>query len=169
MHFKVVSSGTIKAGTPFIVKPTSDEASGAKSNFNQITFFGVNVEAFSGNPEPVKDNSGNKFCGTFMAETTFYGDAFWFMSKGMWKQASNYTEAKPVKLGAYRGYIELASADARIFIEEPDGTITAIDGLQLNNNEANAEGWYTVNGMKLDAAPTQKGTYINNGKKVIVK
>ena len=53
--------------------------------------------------------------------------------------------------------------------EEPDGTITAIDGLQLNNNEANAEGWYTVNGMKLDAAPTQKGTYINNGKKVIVK
>ena len=169
MHFVITSTGVIEAGTPFIVKPTSDPELGAKSNFNQITFYGVDVKAFSANPEPVKDNGGNKFCGTFMAETTFYGDAFWFMSKGMWKQASNYTEAKPVKLGAYRGYIELASADARIFIEEPDGTITAIDGLQLNNNEANAEGWYTVNGMKLDAAPTQKGTYINNGKKVIVK
>ena len=169
MHFVITSTGVIEAGTPFIVKPTSDPELGAKSNFNQITFYGVDVKAFSANPEPVKDNGGNKFCGTFMAETTFYGDAFWYMSKGMWKQASNYTEAKPVKLGAYRGYIELASADARIFIEEPDGTITAIDGLQLNNNEANAEGWYTVNGMKLDAAPTQKGTYINNGKKVIVK
>ena len=169
MHFVITSTGVIDAGTPFIVKPTSDPELGAKSNFNQITFYGVDVKAFSANPEPVKDNSGNKFCGTFMAETTFYGDAFWYMSKGMWKQASNYTEAKPVKLGAYRGYIELASAGARIFVEEPDGTITGIDGLQLNNNEANAEGWYTVNGMKLDAAPTQKGTYINNGKKVIVK
>ena len=169
MHFVITSTGVIEAGTPFIVKPTSDPELGAKSNFNQITFYGVDVKAFSANPEPVKDNSGNKFCGTFMAETTFYGDAFWYMSKGMWKQASNYTEAKPVKLGAYRGYIELASAGARIFVEEPDGTITGIDGLQLNNNEANAEGWYTVNGMKLDAAPTQKGTYINNGKKVIVK
>ena len=169
MHFVITSTGVIDAGTPFIVKPTSDPELGAKSNFNQITFNGVDVKAFSANPEPVKDNSGNKFCGTFMAETSFYGDAFWYMSKGMWKQASNYTEAKPVKLGAYRGYIELASAGARIFVEEPDGTITGIDGLQLNNNEANAEGWYTVNGMKLDAAPTQKGTYINNGKKVIVK
>ena len=169
MHFVITSTGVIEAGTPFIVKPTSDPELGAKSNFNQITFYGVDVKAFSANPEPVKDNSGNKFCGTFMAETSFYGDAFWYMSKGMWKQASNYTEAKPVKLGAYRGYIELASAGARIFVEEPDGTITGIDGLQLNNNEANAEGWYTVNGMKLDAAPTQKGTYINNGKKVIVK
>lgn len=169
MHFVITSTGVIEAGTPFIVKPTSDPELGAKSNFNQITFYGVDVKAFSANPEPVKDNGGNKFCGTFMAQTTFYGDAFWYMSKGMWKQASNYTEAKPVKLGAYRGYIELASAGARIFVEEPDGTITAIDGLQLNNNEANAEGWYTVNGMKLDAAPTQKGTYINNGKKVIVK
>jgi hypothetical protein len=31
------------------------------------------------------------------------------------------------------------------------------------------EGWYTVNGMKLNAAPTQKGTYIKDGKKVFVK
>ena len=169
MHFVITSTGLIEAGTPFIVKPTSDPELGAKSNFNQITFYGVDVKAFSANPEPVKDNGGNKFCGTFMAQTTFYGDAFWYMSQGMWKQASKYTEANPAKLGAYRGYIELASAGARIFVEEPDGTITAIDGLQLNNNEANAEGWYTVNGMKLDAAPTQKGTYINNGKKVIVK
>ena len=32
-----------------------------------------------------------------------------------------------------------------------------------------AEGWYTINGMKLNAAPTEKGIYINNGKKVVVK
>ena len=37
------------------------------------------------------------------------------------------------------------------------------------NPQAVGEGWYTVDGMKLDAAPTQKGVYINNGKKVVVK
>ena len=169
MHFIVTTTGTITAGTPFIVKPTSDEDLGAVSNFDQITFYDVNVKAFSANPTPVADNGGNKFCGTFMAQTTFYGDKFWYMSKGMWKQASNYTEAKPVKLAAYRAYIELASADARIFVEEPDGSITAIDAINFNGNAVDADGWYTVNGMKLNAAPTQKGTYVKDGKKVIVK
>ena len=30
-------------------------------------------------------------------------------------------------------------------------------------------GWYTINGTKLQAAPTQKGIYIFNGKKLVVK
>ena len=29
--------------------------------------------------------------------------------------------------------------------------------------------WYTLDGMKLQAAPTKKGVYIMNGKKVVVK
>ena len=171
MHFKVVSSGTIDAGVPFIVKPTSDKAANAKSNFNQITFFGVDVKAFSANPTPVADNAGNKFCGTFMKETLIAGngaDKFWYMSMGMWKSAKNFTDAKPVTLAAYRAYIELASAEARIFVEEPDGSITAIDAIDFAKAET-GEGWYTINGMKLDAAPTQKGTYIKDGKKVLVK
>ena len=32
-----------------------------------------------------------------------------------------------------------------------------------------AEGWYTVNGVKLTSEPTVSGTYIYNGKKVYVK
>jgi hypothetical protein len=171
MHFKVVSSGIIDAGVPFIVKPTSDKLADAKSNFNQITFYGVDVKAFSANPTPVADNAGNKFCGTFMKETLIAGngaDKFWYMSKGMWKSAKNFTDAKPVTLAAYRAYIELASAEARIFVEEPDGSITAIDAIDFAKAET-GEGWYTINGMKLDAAPTQKGTYIKDGKKVLVK
>jgi hypothetical protein len=168
MHFVVTTSGTVPAGEPFIIKPTSDPELDAKSNFVQVKFTGVTVKKFSDNPEPVKDSAGNKFCGTFKAQTTFFGEKFWYMSKSEWKQASNYTEANPVKLGAYRAYIETATAGARIFIEEPDGSITAINAIDLNNNTMD-EGWYTVNGMKLNAAPTQKGTYIKDGKKVFVK
>ena len=164
MHFIITSSGTVPAGEPFIVKPTSDEELNAKSNFNQITFYGVNVKAYTGNPEPVKDSAGNKFCGTFKAQTTIKGENFWYMSKGMWK----HSVEKPVNIAAYRAYLETATADARIFIEEPDGSITAIDAIDFAKAET-GEGWYTINGMKLDAAPTQKGTYIKDGKKVFVK
>jgi hypothetical protein len=33
----------------------------------------------------------------------------------------------------------------------------------------NNEGWYTLDGRKLNARPTQKGIYINKGKKVVIK
>ena len=31
------------------------------------------------------------------------------------------------------------------------------------------DGWYTLDGRKLNARPTQKGIYINKGKKIVVK
>ena len=29
--------------------------------------------------------------------------------------------------------------------------------------------WYTLDGRKLDGKPTQKGLYINNGRKTVIK
>ena len=48
-----------------------------------------------------------------------------------------------------------------------DGTT----GIQQIKNGANIEktGWYTLDGRRLESAPTRKGLYINSGKKVIVK
>ena len=47
-----------------------------------------------------------------------------------------------------------------------EGT-TRIDNLNVNDNE-NGE-WYDLNGRKLNGKPAQKGIYIKNGKKVVVK
>ena len=58
-----------------------------------------------------------------------------------------------------------------ITVEDFDGQTTAIKTLnadQINGLGTN-EGWYNLNGVKLQGAPTQKGIYINNGKKVIIK
>ena len=170
VHFKVISSGTIPAYTPFIIKTTED-AGLAKDNFNQVVFHNVNIEACDGTNNSVEDAAKNKFWGTFQAVTTFHGAQYWYMSKGVWKDASKYTASKPVSLKAFRAYVEfkdVPAEGARIFVEEPDGTITAINGLEFNK-AMDAEGWFTVNGMKLDEAPAQKGTYIKDGKKVIVK
>ena len=54
-------------------------------------------------------------------------------------------------------------------VEEADGTVTAISTIAADGIAVPAEGWYTLNGVKLQAAPTAKGVYINNGKKVVIK
>jgi hypothetical protein len=48
-----------------------------------------------------------------------------------------------------------------------DGT-TAIDPIYINKVEPHSA-WYTLDGRQLPTAPSQKGIYINNGKKVVIK
>lgn len=38
------------------------------------------------------------------------------------------------------------------------------------NDNVNGKGnWYTLDGQRLNSQPTQKGIYINNGKKIVIK
>ena len=72
----------------------------------------------------------------------------------------------------YTGYVNLgAGSETREVIftfEEEDGSTTAIKSVDfLNGNKANAEGLYRVDGIKLQSAPTQKGVYIQDGKKFV--
>ena len=50
---------------------------------------------------------------------------------------------------------------------EGEGT-TGIDASLVNSEEVNSV-WYDLNGRKLNGKPAQKGIYIKNGKKIIVK
>ena len=50
-----------------------------------------------------------------------------------------------------------------------EGT-TGIDNLNVNDNLSDNEAtWYDLNGRKLNGKPAQKGIYIKNGKKIVVK
>ena len=64
-----------------------------------------------------------------------------------------------------------ANAGAPVFVEDiTEGGATVIRQINANTEAAlAAEGWYTVNGVKLNAAPAQKGVYIKDGKKVVIK
>ena len=63
------------------------------------------------------------------------------------------------------------TSGARIItIEEDNSEATGIKA--MDNGQwimDNAEGWYTLDGRKLDVAPKTKGVYIHNGVKVVVK
>ena len=173
IHFQIVTSGVIPAGTPFIFKPSKD-ADDAVADFDEVTFESVKIVKSFAAPVTVEngntyvtDKAGNKFWGTFKS-TSFYGKQYWYMTKGAWKDASKFTDAKPVTVKPFRAFVEFVTpAAGRIFIEEPDGTETAIDAIQFNQM-VNGEATYTLDGKKVNNV-TQKGIYIKDGKKVAVK
>ena len=132
------------------------------------------------------DAAGHKFVGLYPTVATSGANKFgkvgmaaneWFISTsdgGFYSGAGNANQ-KMLQTDAFISFPTAeAGAKARFFIEDADGTVTAIEGIDAEvpaegNADAAREGWYTVNGVKLNAQPTQKGLYIFNGKKVYVK
>lgn len=51
--------------------------------------------------------------------------------------------------------------------DDEDGEATGIESVGQNGKDNGA--WYTVQGVKLTGMPTEKGIYIHNGKKVVMK
>ena len=169
VHFKLAVSGTIKANTPFLIYPDN-----TYNNLNQVTFTGVDVKkaSLSKATVSVSDKGGNKFVGTY-ANTDIFGAEYQYLSQGTFYDAANYTEASPVTIKPLRAYLDLSGSKAAapvIFIEEPDGVVTSINTIARDSESLNTEGaWYNLNGMKVEGKPTQKGIYIKNGKKVVIK
>lgn len=163
VHFNLVTSGTIEAGTPFVFKPGKPVEGAQVTNFTGVTFSGVQVKAEADYlaKATVTDAAENKFIGIF-ASKELSGAQYWYMSAGKWYDAS----ARSVTLKPLRAYVEIAnpSAGARFFFEEADGTVTAIDAISFN--KADAEGMYNLNGVKVNNL-NRKGVYIKNGVKVI--
>ncbi|MBR2244090.1 MAG: hypothetical protein IJ888_05090 [Prevotella sp.] len=50
-----------------------------------------------------------------------------------------------------------------------NGDITGIGEIDTKTGEISFDGWYTLNGVRLNGKPTKKGIYINNGKKIVIK
>jgi len=185
--------GKIEANTPFIFKvdedinlkakvqnidPTTQEETwtGAAVTFNT----GTKKIDFTTNINEDKNAEitfgGGTLIGTY-TETGAWGTNQYYMSTNTnpvqdWvNPASKYTEQNPRMISPFRAILKFnaPAPGARIFIEEPDGSTTAIGAIAADGELVPAEGWYTLNGVKLQGIPTQKGIYINNGKKVVVK
>ena len=71
----------------------------------------------------------------------------------------------------FRGYFVMHdAAGARAFvINFGDGETTGIQPIRMENGTTPAEGTYDLSGRRIQGQPTQKGVYIQNGKKVVIK
>ena len=84
-----------------------------------------------------------------------------------------------VTLGAFRWYIRKTSkygtgssaayARRMYFYDEESGEVTGISSLTPDPSPKGEGSIYTLDGRKLNAMPTQRGIYVVNGKKVVIK
>ena len=151
------------AGVPYLVKWP------AGANITNPVFTGVTINntltdvqsadkkvSFRGTYDPVEISSGgNKQLFYLGAESTLY-----------WPNAA-------MTINSQRAYFELAEAlsvkafKMNIGADEATG-IRTIDNSQKMNDSA-SDVWFTLDGRSLGARPTQRGIYIKNGKKMIIK
>ena len=179
--------GTIGAGVPFLIK------AGADLNLTGKYFDDKDIVAAPVAQGTIADN-GSVYTGVFSAgnvllngyeldgETADATLAYQWLSHRNdtdgWGTVGNYWRAASAddhhkrNLTPLEAYLQVPAnnVSVRITVEDFDGQTTSIKTLSAGDLKvATSEGWYTINGIKLQNAPTEKGVYINNGKKVVIK
>jgi hypothetical protein len=161
------------ANKPFLVK-TADDITGVIDFGTQTIVAPSDLSVDAG--------EGAKFTGTYTTKnvTKAADAAIWFMIGGgrqSWAYITTTSSAEWDIL-PFEGFIDMSSLPAQarsnmtFYFEEIDGSTTAIKSVSTDNlgsNKLDAKGWYNLNGMKMDGAPLQKGVYIKDGKKVVIK
>ena len=154
--------GNIPANTPFLIKTATSV------KWNEISFPSVVIEAPTEEEQVGATATGVEFVGVFKAKKGVGSDEIWYLND------QKYTDSPNATLNAFTSFLRTPGQpgeEARIFIEDiDDNGATVIKELNLEDMTATTvKGWYTLNGVKLQGVPTEKGVYINNGKKVVIK
>ena len=154
--------GEIPANTPFLVKTATDV------KWNEITFPSVEITAPTKEEQVGATATDVEFVGVFKAKKGVDDDEIWYLND------QKYIASPNITINAFSAFLRTPEQDAenaRIFIEDiDDNGTTVIKELNIKDMTATTvNGWYTLNGVKLNGVPTEKGIYINNGKKIVIK
>ena len=181
VKFKLKMSGKIDANTPFIVKTEDKAADFVVDGAGYVTFNNVTIKTPTSAYPSIKASSdalGYTFVGAYETKNVTASDSYLRFLTGSlpnWAYITNATSSWNIV--PFASYVDLTPAAAgrevSFTMEELNGSTTTIRSISTDSvNDSNfkaAEGWYTLNGVKLQGMPTEKGIYINNGKKVVVK
>jgi hypothetical protein len=144
-----IEDGIIPAGVPVLLLSKSVDSDDIRSSSTEKKGTAT-VGQLKAAPEGGKEvkSIGNIYL--------LYKDKFYLSQTGTIPANGVYLEVQPEK-SRTRGVLSIGD----------DGTT----GIQQIENGLNLEknGWYTLDGRRLESAPTRKGLYINNGKKVVIK
>ena len=149
----------MKANTPFLLKNTTNE---------EKTFLLIPC-----NEPDLAVTVADEFIGTLTAKEFTEDDmaaAEFYVCNGL-----EFIKVRGAgTLAPKKAYLKVNGNNAPLSIPfrrsiggESEGT-TSIDASLVNSEEVNSV-WYDLNGRKLQGKPSQKGVYIKNGKKVVVK
>ena len=151
----------LQAGVPYIIKWEEGE------DIEEPTFTNVTVTATEG--QSIEKAGGNvQFIGYYDAfGITAADEDIYYMTAG---NTLKHT-AKDRQLKALRAYFRFTeAAAARSFVLDfGDGDVTtAISSIDTDARHRGSE-WYSLDGMKHSQQPAQKGVYVKDGKKIVVK
>ena len=153
LSFTTVGAGTITANVPVLVKATSAA--------NEKVIEGVTIEAPT--TPAVEEGKNFDYVGVYDNTTFAEGDYFMATKDDVQKifESNGTDTAKP-----FRAYFQkrvAAPVKATLLI---DGVATSISEINGDNNDAAAK-IFNLAGQRVQKA--QKGIYIVNGKKVVIK
>ena len=150
----------IEAGQPYLVKPAANVDFSADGK----EFEGVDLTA-----TPTEKTTDYVNFVPTLGKTTVTGDP-----ENILMMTTEGKLVHPSALGdmkGFRGYFVMhEAAGARAFvINFGEGETTGIQPIRMENGTTPAEGTYDLSGRRIQGQPTQKGVYIQNGKKVVIK
>ena len=164
---------TIEANTAYLISmPNSEEYIADYNLSGHVTFSAENATVPM--TEIVKDESAD-YVMTPCFTNTAAKQGIYVLNVG--EQRSGYPEGSIFEsnyraLLPFQAYVEHKSSNPAppyFIVGDLGGDTTGIDATLVNSERVNSEAWYTLDGRKLQGKPTQKGVYITNGKKVIIK
>ena len=137
----------------------------------------MTINYHQNNPDNEAENDERvRFIGTYDAQTIDNeNQSILYMGSG---NTLYYPSGEAAThINACRAYFKIGEDDAASvralssFIFSEDDTeatgIISVDGGQTNIDHS-ADAWYTLSGVRLNGKPTQRGLYIQGGKKVLV-
>ena len=165
----------IAANTPFIVKVDDDITAAKMKDMKFTVEINKDLNYLTENPSS-GSASTVQFIGLYQEKDKdeSFDESVRVLRRGednhmAWYKATDLAGNAIVRTN---GYLQFPSAEAangaRIFVEDPNGGTTDITGVVTVNN-AGVQGWYNMNGVKMQNAPVEKGVYIKDGKKVVIK
>ena len=155
LNFKTATS--IEAGKPYIVKWTSG------SDITNPVFTNVTISNTTNNVE----TENVDFIGIYSPKAIAGEDkSILYLGSGN----KLYYPSAAMSIKACRTYFHVDLGEAseiREMVVNYDDTT----GITTTNftNDTNSGAWHTLDGRKLQGKPTQKGVYIYNGRKLVVK
>ena len=147
---------------------TLNEGCGALVYFETTEEGGVDITLTHDTDEGLDDYSGNYLKGSHVSPPTFNGDGTeYILSSGV------FVPAVSGSLARNKAYLKVpvsaASAPRFDFQVMDDEEVTKICDVTTDNGQQTTDRWYTLSGVKLTGAPTEKGVYIHNGRKEAVR
>ena len=150
----------IEAGKPYLVRWDSDEE-------DNIVDYEFDPAVIDNTLRPT-ETAYVDFVGSFSPVSLAGGD-----KSVLYLGAANtlYYPQADKTIGSCRALFRLKinEAEARSFVLNFNDETTGVVHTEITEITEKGEAWYTLDGRKLSGKPAQRGVYISNGKKIIIK